>query len=103
MISKRTQPKRREAGKKAAKAVLAEAPRIPLSRHPARHEPAVLLAGVATALNACEEAGILVKLAHGSVITASGYVFPLGELPGERYEARTRMLTQFPVPESDED
>lgn len=62
---------------------------------------ASLLAAVAGALNACESAGITVKLAHGAVITESGYVFPVG--PDDApWAVRTRMLTKFPVPGGDD-
>lgn len=57
---------------------------------------ASLLAAVADALNACEHAGITVKLAHGAVITESGYVFAVGPA-GSPWAVRTRMLTEFPV------
>lgn len=64
-------------------------------------DAASLLGAVATALNACESAGIGVKLAHGSVITEAGYVFPVG--PDDApWAVRTRMLTEFPV-SGDED
>jgi hypothetical protein len=42
-----------------------------------------------------------VKLAHGSVITEAGYVFPVGPA-GAPWAVRTRMLTEFPV-SGDED
>ena len=73
--------------------------RAPAAR-PASGAPA-LLAAVADALNACEHAGITVKLAHGAVITEAGYVFAVG--PGDApWAVRTRMLTEFPVPDGDD-
>jgi len=57
----------------------------------------VLLAAVASALNACEAAGITVKLAHGAVLTPVGYVLPVYPDAGERFAVRTMALTEFPV------
>ena len=51
-----------------------------------------LLASVAAALEACEAAGITVKLKHGAVITRVGYVLTLGD--GE-WAARTLNWTPF--------
>jgi hypothetical protein len=64
------------------------------SSHP---DAASLLAAVAAALNACESAGIDLKLAHGAVITEAGYVFALGP-DSAPYVVRTRLLTEFPEP-----
>lgn len=58
-----------------------------------------LLASVADAFNACEEAGITVKLKHGAVITGHGYVLPVGEA---EWGARTRAYSPFVVPGGDE-
>ncbi len=63
---------------------------------------AFLLTAVAHALNECERAGVGVKLAHGAVITESGYVFAVGP-DGAPWAVRTRALTEFPVPSSDDD
>ncbi len=41
-----------------------------------RHAAAELLDTVATALNACRDAGITVHLRHDTVITDVGYVLP---------------------------
>ena len=50
-----------------------------------------LLQAVADALNACDRAGIGVKLRHGIVMTHAGYV-----LPGTRgWVARTLIYTEF--------
>ena len=61
-----------------------------------------LLSSVAEALNACEVAGITVKLKHGAVMTPLGYVLPLGD--GE-WAARTLTWTEFSAqaPGDDED
>lgn len=65
----------------------------------------VLLTAVADALNACEAAGVTVKLAHGAVLTPVGYVLPVYPDAGERFAVRTMALTAFPVTAdgSDED
>ena len=54
-----------------------------------------LLSAVADALNACERARITVKLAHGCVLSAAGYVLPVFPDAGERYAVRTMALTEF--------
>ena len=88
--------RRKRHGSKAAKAVSATPHHLP-DRQDATH----LLGAVAAALNACESAGISVKLAHSSVITEAGYVFPVG--PDDApWAVRTRMLTEFTV-SGDED
>lgn len=61
-------------------------------------DAAVLLAAVADALTACEQAGIKVKLRHGAVDTRHGYVLPAD---GE-WVARTRLWSPF-SPDSDEE
>ena len=68
-------------------------------------EVRVLLSAVADALNACERARITVKLAHGCVLSAAGYVLPVFPDAGERYAVRTMALTEFsPAPSgSDEE
>lgn len=81
-----------------------KAPAKAVERAPAARSAlgaASLLAVVADALNACESAGITVKLAHGAVITESGYVFAVGP-DGSPWAVRTRMLTEFPVPDGDD-
>ena len=100
---------RKPAASKAVKAVTSEAPyEFPGEvRRKLRSDvqaPA-LLAALADALNACEKAGILVKLAHYAAITQYGYVLPVrdddpGRGLGSRYAARTLLLTEFPVAES---
>ena len=55
-------------------------------------DAAALLSLVASALSACEAAGITVKLKHGAVITRVGYVLTLGD--GE-WAARTLNWTPF--------
>jgi len=55
-------------------------------------DPARLLAAVADALNACERAGVTIRLAHGSVVTGHGYVLAVGDPRlGARWQARTRL------------
>ena len=56
------------------------------------HDPATLLASVAEALNACEAAGITVRLKHGAVITRNGYVLPVGD---GQWGARTLAYSPF--------
>ena len=63
-------------------------------------EAAALLSRVASALSACEAAGITVKLKHGAVITDFGYVLPLGD---GRWGARTLTWTEFGVQAGSED
>ena len=54
--------------------------------------PAALLGQVADALNACERAGLVIRLAHGTVVTGHGYVLAVGDPRlGARWQARTRM------------
>ena len=64
--------------------------------------PADLLSEIAHALNAAEVEGIPVELAHGAVITDWGYVLRLDDVKGQRWQARTRMLAEFPVPPGDD-
>jgi hypothetical protein len=72
-----------------------------LSRHSGPPgETAQLLGAVAAALSACEEAGLPVKLRHGAVITAAGYVL---EGEGGRWVARTLAWTEFSTLDGDED
>jgi len=58
-------------------------------------DPAALLASVAEALNACEQAGIAVRLKHGAVITRNGYVLPVGD---GQWGARTLAYSPFGDP-----
>ena len=58
-----------------------------------------LLGAVADALNACQAAGIDVKLKHGAVMTQLGYVLPIGN----GWAARTRAYTEFTPPPGDDD
>lgn len=54
--------------------------------------PGRLLAAVADALNQCERAGVMVRLAHGTVVTEYGYVLAVGDPRlGARWQARTRL------------
>lgn len=58
-----------------------------------------LLGAVAEALNACQSAGIDVKLKHGAVMTEAGYVLPIGD----GWVARTRTYTEFAPASGDDD
>ena len=54
-------------------------------------EPARLLAAVADALNAAEQAGLPITNLHAGIVwTDAGYVLPFGEHPGGRWMVRTR-------------
>ena len=66
--------------------------------------PGELLNDIAYAMNMAEVSGAPVELAHGAVITDYGYVFRLGDVYGQRWQARTRVLTEFtPAPGHDDD
>lgn len=68
------------------------------------HDAHRLLSCLADALNACETAGITVRLAHGAVLTPVGYILPVYPEAGERFAVRTMALTEFPVTaDGDED
>ena len=69
---------------------------------PAIHPPAFaaasdaarLLAAVADALNQCERHGLAVDLEHGAMLTAQGYVLPVGDSRlGSRWAVRSRLET----------
>jgi hypothetical protein len=62
-------------------------------------DPAALLGAVADSLNACESAGIKVRLRHGAVITRDGYVLPVGD---GQWGARTLAYSPF-SPDGDVD
>jgi len=55
-------------------------------------DPSDLLGAVAGALNACEQAGITVRLKHGAVMTRNGYVLPVGD---HQWGARTLAYSPF--------
>ena len=65
----------------------------------AQPDAEALLGAVATALTACEAAGIAVKLGHGIVTSREGYVLPVGG----RWVARTLAYTEFTPPAGDDD
>jgi hypothetical protein len=70
----------------------------------ASSDPARLLASVADALNALENAGITVDLAGGAVMTPRGYVMALGDdRLGSRWQARTRLWTPLQPPDDSSD
>jgi hypothetical protein len=55
-------------------------------------DPARLLDAVADVLNQCERARLVVRLAHGTVVTEYGYVLPVGDgRLGSRWQARNRL------------
>ena len=63
-----------------------------------------LLAAVADALNALENAGITVDLAGGAVMTERGYVMAVGDdRLGNRWQARTRLWTPLSPDDSSDD
>lgn len=89
----------KQAARLAAAPPVAEAPPGPgLARAPE------MLAALASALNALDKAGLRVKFAHGAALTDAGFVFRLAspEASGETWQARTRTLTEFPVPIGDD-
>jgi hypothetical protein len=63
-------------------------------------DPAALLAAVADALTACQEAGLQVRLKHGAVITRNGYVLPVGD---GQWGARTLAYSPFSPDDDDDD
>lgn len=65
-----------------------------------RPDPAPLLADLAAALSACEQAGLKVKLRHGGIIeTRRGYVVRAGD----GWVARTLTWTEFSDGSDDDD
>lgn len=74
--------------------------RHPHGRALADSSPAGLLNALAAALNACEAAGMAVRLKHGAAYTRHGYVLPLGD---NRWAARTLLYTEFTPPDDDPD
>jgi hypothetical protein len=60
--------------------------------------PAALLSEIADALNQAEVEGITVELAHGAVCTDWGFVLRLDDVKGQRWQARTKLLTEFKPP-----
>jgi hypothetical protein len=93
-------------GKQAARLAFA-LPLAEATTGPPPSRAAELLAALASALNALEEAGLPVKLAHGAALTDAGFVFRLAQRgeqgpDGETWQPRTRMLAEFPVPDGDD-
>jgi hypothetical protein len=85
---------KRHHRKKAARRVLCASCRQPAD------EPWGLLAGLAAALNACEDAGLKVVLTGWqSVHTGQGYVLRLKD---RRWAARTQDYEPFPVAAGDD-
>ena len=67
-------------------------------------DAARLLASVADALNALENAGITVDLAGGAVMTPRGYVMAVGDARlGHKWQARTRLWTPLSPEGADDD
>jgi hypothetical protein len=64
--------------------------------------PADLLSEIAASLNQADVEGVTVELAHGAVITDYGYVLRLDDVPGQRWRARTRMLSEFAVTDGED-
>lgn len=60
--------------------------------------PAALLQSAAEALNACRSAGLDLKVRHGVIESGEGLLLPLSD---GTFVARTRLYTEFPVPEGD--
>jgi hypothetical protein len=58
-----------------------------------KRKPARLLAALATALNACDKAGLRVRLRHGIVMTSHGYVL---QVKNGKWAARTLDYQAFP-------
>lgn len=92
-MSKRHGAKKRRKAK-ASKHVLCASCRKPADK------PWGLLASLAASLNACEDAGLAVRLRHGIVMAPKGYVLPLKD---GRWAARTLDYESFPVPAGDDD
>ena len=61
-------------------------------------DPAALLQAAADALNACRDAGLKLKPRHGALHCEEGLLLPLSD---GTWVARTRLYTEFPVPEGD--
>lgn len=95
MVSSRKRKARR------AKLVKILARRKPATADP-RLPPGELLGDIAYAMNQAEVSGAAIELTHDAVITDYGYVFRLGDEYGERWQARTKVLTEFPVPPGDD-
>ena len=71
---------------------------------PAGDDPGSVLTALASVLNACDDAGVRIRLrefgAQGAVYTREGYVLPLGR---GRWSARTLAYGEFtPPPEPDD-
>jgi hypothetical protein len=53
--------------------------------------PEALLSALAEAMNACQDAGIKIRLRHGVVMAKEGYVLPIKD----RWAPRTSVYTEF--------
>ncbi len=65
--------------------------RLKKARRYARSNPAQLLADVARALNACENAGVSVRFRHGAAWNQHGVILP--PVHGGPWEVRTYVLS----------
>ena len=67
------------------------------------NETARLLAAIADAMNAAEQAGLPITNLHAGIAwTDAGYVLPFGERPGRRWMVRTRTEVSPQADESGE-
>lgn len=96
--------RKRSKGRRRAKLAvrLARRPGYSPPREPGL-PPSDLLGEIATAFNQAEVEGIPVQLAHGAVITDWGFVLRLDDVKGQRWQARTKLLTEFTPPSGDDD
>lgn len=61
--------------------------------------PAAMLQAAADALNACRRAGLDLKVRHGAIECEQGLLLPLTD---GTLVARTRLYTEFLIPEGDD-
>ena len=61
---------------------------------------AAMLGSAADALNACQAAGLGIRLRHGAIQCAEGLILPL---PDGKWVARTRLYTPFGTSSDEED
>ena len=85
----------RRKRKKRARAVA-----CPRCHQPADGSPGALLRALAAILNACADAGLRIRFAHGAVVTREGYVLPL---KAGRWTARTLAYDPLSPPDGDDE
>lgn len=85
----------RRKRKKRAKAVA-----CPHCHRPADGTPGALLRALAAVMNACSDAGMKVRFAHGAVVTREGYVLPL---KAGQWTARTLAYDPLSPPDDGDD